>query len=202
MDPRAEASIWLEVRLAGPDDQHLFDLRGSLVLNAWEHVRVSLQSEEMLACPSMSEMTLTETPAATAKVAAVCRRSYNRMVRMPDAAGIRRNSFLTVRCRSGDPSCLQNTRSAHVSALPTSAPVRLERTTLNASRTNSCSFTTLRLRFRFVSPNAHAKFEYWMVRQTLTVPRVQSTSLHLSAGHSLGLIPVVRASAKSVNHAD
>ena len=35
-----------------------------------------------------------------------------------------------------------------------------------------------------------------MVRQTLTAPRVQSMSLHLSAKYSLGRIPVVRANAK------
>src|SRR6266581_4688834 len=39
-----------------------------------------------------------------------------------------------------------------------------------------------------------------MVRQTLAAPRCQSMSLHLRAKYSLGLIPVVSASAYNANH--
>ena len=44
--------------------------------------------------------------------------------------------------------------------------------------------------------------ECWIVRQTLAAPRCQSMSLHLRAKYSLGLIPVVMASANSANHSD
>ncbi|MGA2883481.1 MAG: hypothetical protein ABSG13_31460 [Bryobacteraceae bacterium] len=48
--------------------------------------------------------------------------------------------------------------------------------------------------------NVHPDGEVWIVRQTLVAPRCQSMSLHLSARYSLGLIPVVRATASSTKH--
>jgi hypothetical protein len=49
---------------------------GGLVLHVWKHVSIGVQREgAVLACPSCSETTFGDTPAASAIVAAECRKS-------------------------------------------------------------------------------------------------------------------------------
>src|SRR2546422_3185518 len=121
---------------------------------------------------------------------------------MPAACSNLRNSRLTVFCLNGEPLPERKIKSWSAPCSPSVVRSCVFRKLSKAFCTKPWSFTTRRLRFRFVSSNLQPEPVIWIVRETLAVPRCQSISLHFRARYSLGLIPVVKASAYSVNHLD
>jgi len=132
----------------------------------------------VLACPSCSETTFGDTPAASSIVAAECRKSYSLIRGNPARSSIDLKCFARESALIGCPDDVLKTKSW--ASGHRSCALALVCKSRRSATIQRCNLIGRRLRERFVSQKHHLPSTLRMLRTTLTVCRAQSMSCHFS----------------------